>query len=88
MLSTELWQEALDVQNACNLGGLIQSLPRVVAAVQEEAHELGEGTAYVNTHPIVQLWLDKLCDLAGLTVRQGPVLDAYGAARDHGAVLR
>jgi hypothetical protein len=88
MLTTELWQEALDVQNACNLGGLIHSLPRVIAAVQEEAHALGAGTAYVNTHPIVRLWLDKLCDLSGMTVSQRPVLDAYQAATEAGAVLR
>jgi hypothetical protein len=88
MLTTALWQEALDVQNACNLGGLIHDFPRVITAVQEDAHALGEGTAYVNTHPLVRLWLDKLCDLAGMTVSQRPVLDAYQVARDHGAVLR
>jgi hypothetical protein len=88
MLSTALWQEAFDIQNACNLGGLIHDFPRVLTAVQGEAHARGQGTAYVNTHPIVRLWLDKLCDLAGMTVSQRPVLDAYQAAVEAGAVLR
>lgn len=82
------WQEALDIQNACNLSGLVQSLPGVLSAVQQEAYSLKEGTAYVNGHPLVKLWLDKLCDLAGLTVQQGPVLEAYKTALAHGAVLR
>ena len=88
MVSKERWQEALDIQNACNLSGLVRSLYVTVGAVRDEANELGEGSDYVATHPIVRLWLDKLCDLAGLTVEQGPVLAAYNDAKAHGAVLR
>jgi hypothetical protein len=88
MVSHERWQEALDIQNACNLSGLVHSFPEVIAAVWDEAHERGEGTAYVNRHPLVKLWLDKLCDLAGLSVSQAPVLAAYREATEQGAVLR
>ena len=87
-MEQDLWQEAVDIQNACNLSGLIHSLPAVADAVWAEAREQGEGTAYVNSHPVLRLWLDKMCDLAGLTVESGPVMEAYATALAHGAVLR
>jgi hypothetical protein len=88
MVTTALWQEALDIQDACNISGLLRDLPRVLDAVHGDAHARGQGTDYVNTHPLLRLWLDKCCALAGLTVQQRPVLDAYQAAVEAGAVLR
>lgn len=87
MVTQAQWQDALDIQNASNLSGLVHSLPAVVDAVWQEAYEQKEGTEDVNTHPVLTLWLDKLCTLAGLTVQQGPVLAAYREALAHGARL-
>jgi hypothetical protein len=55
---------ALDVQNACNASGVIHTLAeQVLLVVWEHARERGRGTDYVNTHPIVTLFLYKLTAL-------------------------
>lgn len=57
-------QQALDVQNACNLSGVVHALERVVQDVLwPEARSQGKGTDWVNQHPIVTLFLDKLASL-------------------------
>lgn len=58
----ELAQEALDVQNACNLCGVVQSFARAMI-------DLGPhlaGTEDRNTHFITRAWVDKLVSLSRL----------------------
>ena len=55
----QLAQEALDVQNASNLVGVINGMARAVAELRET---LGDWTAADN-HPIVKLWTDKIAHL-------------------------
>lgn len=64
MTFKEAAQMALDVQDACNMGGVARTFPEVVQAVREEATRLGKGTDWVNQHPIVQAYADKIIDLA------------------------
>lgn len=57
-------QQALDVQDACNLSGVLAAFHYVVSDVLwPEARRIGKGTEWVNTHPIVTLFLDKMSDL-------------------------
>ena len=57
---------AIEVQEACNLSGVLVSFSKIVhEVIWPEARRLGEGTEYVNTHPIVTLFLSKLCSLNG-----------------------
>jgi len=57
-------QTALDVQNASNLSGVLHSLDSIVTnALWPAARRQGKGTEYVNTHPIVTLFLHKLTSL-------------------------
>lgn len=56
---------ALDCQDACNLSGVVHSFADAVRALWDEAHATGKGTAWVNEHPIVTLFLDKLVSLNG-----------------------
>ncbi len=56
-------QTALDVQNACNLSGVLFSFAEAMQAICDEAHKQGQGTAWKNEHPIVCLFLSKLADL-------------------------
>lgn len=86
MITTAQWQEALDIQNACNLSGVVHTLTERMADVWAEAHELGQGTEYVNRHPLVVLYLDKLTQLAGLYIeRDGALGRAYEEALKNGA---
>lgn len=64
MTLKEAAQEALDVQNACNLSGVLRSFHEIVSGpIRDEARKQGKGIEFVNTHPIVTLFLSKLCDL-------------------------
>jgi hypothetical protein len=54
------WQSALDVQDACNLSGVVHSLARILPRIREEV----QSTGLVNEHPIVVLYVDKLASLA------------------------
>ena len=65
MTIKEAAQMALDVQNACNLSGVVYSFAKVMQAICDEANrQSGRGTEWKNRHPIVILFLDKLADLA------------------------
>ena len=55
------WWQAMD---ACNSSGLIHAFPKVVDEIWEEARERSQGTAYVNSHPLVIIFARKLLDLA------------------------
>jgi hypothetical protein len=62
----EAAQTALDVQDACNLSGVLASFHEIVSnVIWPEARRLGQGTDFVNRHPICTLFLVKLTDLNG-----------------------
>jgi hypothetical protein len=65
MLTQRDWQDAIQVQDACNLSGVVHSLAEVMTRVWDDVHTHHGGTHAVNTHPLVVLYLDKLWDLAG-----------------------
>jgi hypothetical protein len=76
----EAAQTALDVQDACNLSGVVHSLDKVVDAVWEEARRQGKGTAFVNESPIVYLYLDKLMSLNRRQCLCSDNIDSYSKA--------
>lgn len=59
-----VYQTAIDLQNACNLSGLAQTLAQMTTEIWEEARENGEGTEYVNRHPAVVLMLAQMLALS------------------------
>src|SRR6266566_6841421 len=64
MTIQEAAKTALLVQDACNLSGVLASFHNIVMDVLwPEARRLGKATEFVNTHPIVTLFLDKLASL-------------------------
>ena len=66
MTIQEAAQSAILCQDACNLSGVLASFHNVVMDVLwPEARRLGKGTEWVNSHPIVGLFLSKLVDLNG-----------------------
>lgn len=58
-------QTALEAQNAVNLSGVLHSLDEIIEVLWAEARKQRKGTEYVNTHPIVTLFLHKLSSLNG-----------------------
>ncbi len=64
MTIQEAAQSAILCQDACNLSGVLASFHNIVMDVLwPEARRLGHGTQWVNSHPIVALFLDKLASL-------------------------
>lgn len=57
-----LAEEALAIQNACNLCGLSQRFAEVMVELNKNPY----GTDFTNQHPITKLWVDKLCHLSGM----------------------
>lgn len=74
-IPVDMAKRVMLVQDACNLSGVVYSLDRDVSALWQLAHKTDRGTDWVNQHPIVVLYLDKLCDMAGI-VREVP-MDTY-----------
>ena len=61
MTIKEAAKTAILAQDACNLSGVLASFHNVVTdVIWPEARRLGKATEFVNTHPIVTLFLDKL----------------------------
>ena len=52
------YEMALLSQGACNLSGLAHALSKAMELIWEEAREQGQGTDYVNSHPIVRLYME------------------------------
>lgn len=82
MTLQEAAQTALDVQDACNLSGVVFAFSRILTEVLwPEAHSTGKGTDWVNTHPISVLFADKIAHLTGIQFDDKPVFDAYESCR-------
>ena len=71
----ELAQEALDLQNACNLCGLAQTFAKRMI----ELIAMGD-TDETNRHFIVTLWLDKFNSLNGIQFDTNKITMAFDKA--------
>ena len=63
MITKEQYKTALDVQNACNLSGVVFTFAEIMRSICDEAHEGGHGTDWKNTHSICVLFADKIASL-------------------------
>lgn len=70
----DLYQEAIDIQNASNLSGIVHSFSRAMTRLREL--ENGKDTAFYNRHPIAVLYSSKI---ASLTDSDDGFVSAYAA---------
>lgn len=63
MTMKQLAREALDVQNACNLSGVVHGFSRAISHLRALLPDAG--TDEINHHPICILWADKISSLTG-----------------------
>lgn len=80
-------QLAILAQDACNLSGVLASFTDIcMNTLWPEARARDKGTDWVNAHPIVTVFLDKLSDLNGRALESGvsysKAWDAVNALRD------
>lgn len=58
-------QQALDIQDACNLSGVAFAYARCMQAICDESIAGSHGTEWKNSHPIVTMFLLKMSELNG-----------------------
>ena len=65
-LEERIATEALQIQNACNLSGLVFAFASAMQVICELSHRGGNaGTEFKNRHPVVVMWVSKLDSLSG-----------------------
>lgn len=61
----DLAREALEVQDACNLSGVVHAFSRAITELREILRNDGiVDTGAINQHPICKMWASKIHDLA------------------------
>jgi|SRR5579862_5650925 hypothetical protein len=74
-------QSAIDVQNASNLSGVLSSLNTIVQeTLWPLARTDGQGTSWINQHPIVTLYLSKLASLNRTDCLCSDCFNSFGSA--------
>lgn len=77
----ELAREALAVQDACNLSGVVHGFSRAITNLRELLPNAG--TDAINHHPVCLLWADKIAHLTGTQdLGNSDVMKAYSWAHD------
>ena len=59
------YKDAIAVQDACNLSGVVFDFARVMEDICQEAQQLGRGTDWKNSHVLSILWANKIAELTG-----------------------
>jgi uncharacterized protein YfaT (DUF1175 family) len=82
MMQKNLYQDAIELQDASNASGVVHWLSREALPFiwNEIRQEDGTGTADVNAHPIMVLTVDKLASLAHMNDYGSTSLDRYAEA--------
>ena len=64
----QLADDAIHVQDACNLIAVANSFANVTKEVRDRLAESGQesGTDAIRNHPIVQLWASKIIEMCGM----------------------
>jgi len=79
----KLAKGALQAQNACNLSGVVHSMSQTMTELWAHAHEQGEGTDWVNTHPISILYATQIAWLsAGAMANCDVYYKAHNACKE------
>jgi hypothetical protein len=81
MTYREAARTAIAVQDAVNLSGVAHSFAEAVSAIWDEARRQGRGTDWVNAHPVVTLFLDKVADLNRVWLQCPQIGQAYDEVR-------
>lgn len=79
----QLAQDAIDVQSACNLSGVVHGFSRAITDLREALSAEGiSSTEAINTHPIAVMWADKVgtltCCMSGFSKSYEAVKELAG----------
>ena len=62
---SSIYRNALDVQSASNLSGVVFQFARDMERINEEVRASGGGTEQVNRHPVCRLYAEQIAWLTG-----------------------
>lgn len=79
-MDKKYYQEALDVQSACNGMGVIRSLGEIVEKIEED-YKLEASTVRRPTHPVLVMYADKLADLCEARWERPSELESLNIAK-------
>jgi len=82
MLDAKLWKDAIDVQDACNLSGVVFAFARTMEKLCAE----GLDTDARNSHPISVLFASKILSLANPGDDMTRFSHAYDECKDKGGI--
>ena len=72
-----IFQNAIDIQDATNLSGVVHQFSRDMRIICEEVRAAGGGTDHINRHPVCRLYAEQIAWLAGA-----------GTCANHGTYLK
>jgi hypothetical protein len=75
-----IYRNALDVQSASNLSGVVLQFARDMKEINREVRASGGGTEQVNKHPVCRLYAEQIAWLTGASGCLDS--DTYRAAHD------
>lgn len=75
------YSDAILVQDACNLSGVVHSLSRVMTKIWATARTANHGTEWVNNHPIAVMYASKIASLTGQCTDTTAFEKAYDICR-------
>jgi len=74
-VTKEDYKQALFVQSACNLSGVVFAFAKIMQRICDEGRTNGKGTDWRNEHAICRLFAEQIMHLSNKT----PYEDAYTA---------
>ncbi len=84
MLERKFYTDALEVQNACNLSGVVISFAGVLKKLREE----GLATDEIANHPVTRVWADKIASLTGTQENAVNVAEAFDFVQSKSCVAQ
>ena len=67
-LTRKDWNDAMNVQSACNLSGVVKSFATVMEKIFNKGYEEHKGTDWINTHPICRMYAEQIAHLTNAGV--------------------
>ena len=77
------YRDAIAVQSACSLSGIVNSLNAVLPKIWNEARSKNQGTDYVAHHPIVLMYTTQILYLSFGALLPVEALNTYDKAYTH-----
>ena len=66
IMGYHMYKTAIDIQDACNISGVIGALNAAKDEINKEMRDGGYGEEYRRKHPVILLYISKICNMLGV----------------------